>query len=69
MPRHKFAVGSHVDFRQPYGQMPASGGRFVVQRQLPPDDLGSNQYRIESAVNGLLRVAHEAELSAAGLES
>ena len=69
MTRHKFAVGSHVDFRQPYGQSATSGGRFVVQRQLPPDDRGSNQYRIENAANGLLRVAHEAELSAARFES
>lgn len=60
---HKFAVGAKVDFRLPYSQGSVASGRFVVQRLLPPDDRGSNLYRLESPDNGLLRVAHEAELS------
>ena len=64
MTRHKFSVGSQVDFRLPYAQNRAASGRFVVQRLLPPDGDG-NLYRIESPVDGRQRVAHEVNLSAA----
>lgn len=65
MQPHKFEIGAVVDYHAPYSQLSRTSDRFVVQRHLPPDSEG-NQYRLESRLDGRLRVAHEAELSPVG---
>jgi hypothetical protein len=61
---HKFGIGALVDYQPPYAQASGPGGRFVVQRHLPPDDQG-NQYRLENHRDGQQRVAHEFDLTPA----
>lgn len=66
MNSHKFAVGERVDYRPAMRHQTVSATDFQVESQLPADEHGNNQYRIESRVDGHRRVVHEIELESAG---
>ncbi len=67
MNSHKFAIGERVDYRPTMRHQTVMGGDFQVESQLPADEHGNNQYRIESRVDGHRRVVHESELAPLGV--
>lgn len=61
MPRHRFKIGQHVDFRPGRLAMPPSGGAYEIMRLMPFEG-GDLHYRIKSAAETFERVAKESEL-------
>jgi len=62
MNAHRYQVGQVVHYTPP-GIAPASkAGDYTIERLLPADELGSNQYEIGCVADGQRRVVHEREL-------
>lgn len=59
---YKFKVGQKVTIATQHRE-PKIGGTFTIVRTLP-DQHGSNQYRVKSAIDGHERVVMEVQINA-----
>lgn len=62
MNAHLFRVGKIVHYTPPGIAVASKAGDYTIDRLLPADETGSNQYEIGCVADGQRRVVHEREL-------
>lgn len=62
MNAHRFQVGQIVHYSPPGIALSSKAGDYTIERLLPANELGSNQYEIGCVADGQRRVVQERDL-------